>query len=76
MARSQLMTSVSLNRLRMMPPDRNPLCAFCTQTPIKFRRAGHVDGFNHRRLLGPIGNIRPAEKEATDYETNESAVAA
>jgi putative transposase len=23
-----------------------------------------VDGFNHKRLLGPIGNIPPAEAEA------------
>jgi len=27
-----------------------------------------VAGFNHRRLLGPIGNIPPAEKEAMYYQ--------
>jgi len=27
-----------------------------------------VDGFNHRCLLGPIGNIPPAEKEAMYYQ--------
>lgn len=27
-----------------------------------------VDGFNHRRLLGPIGDIPPAEKEAMYYQ--------
>ncbi len=27
-----------------------------------------VDWFNHRRLLEPIGNVPPAEKEATYYE--------
>lgn len=27
-----------------------------------------VDWFNHRRLLGPIGNIPPAEKEAMYYQ--------
>lgn len=26
-----------------------------------------VDWFNHRRLFGPIGNIPPAEAEATSY---------
>ena len=43
---------------------------------VEFATLEGVDGFNHRRLLGPIGNIPPAEKEATYYETNESAMAA
>lgn len=28
---------------------------------------GWVDWFNHRRLLGPIGNISPAEAEENYY---------
>jgi putative transposase len=36
-----------------------------------------VDGFNHRRLLEPIGNIPPAEAEASYYQQlTESAMAA
>jgi len=36
-----------------------------------------VDWFNHRRLLGPIGNIPPAEAEAIYYQQlSESAKAA
>ena len=36
-----------------------------------------VDWFNHRRLLGPIGNIPPAEAEANYYQQlSESAMAA
>lgn len=27
-----------------------------------------VDWFNHRRLLGPIGHVAPAEAEAAYYE--------
>ena len=30
-----------------------------------------VDWFNHRRLLGPIGNISPAEAERSFYEDAE-----
>ena len=30
-----------------------------------------VDGFNNRRLLGPIGNIPPAEAEARFYADNQ-----
>lgn len=36
-----------------------------------------VDWYNHRRLLEPIGNIPPAEAEATYYrQLDESALAA
>jgi len=36
-----------------------------------------VDWFNHRRLLGPIGNVPPAEAEAAYYQQlDESAKAA
>ena len=36
-----------------------------------------VDWFNHRRLLEPIGNIPPAEAEASYYQQlTESAMAA
>ena len=35
------------------------------------------DGFNHRRLLAPIGNIPPAEAEEVYYrQLNEFAIAA
>ena len=40
-------------------------------------RLRHVDWFNHRRLLEPIGNIPPAEAEARYYaQLEERAVAA
>ncbi len=36
-----------------------------------------VDGFNHRRLLEPIGNVPPAEAEAAYYrQLNEPAMPA
>lgn len=35
-----------------------------------------VDWFNHRRLLEPIGNVPPAEKEFEYYQNIESALAA
>jgi transposase InsO family protein len=35
-----------------------------------------VDWFNHRRLLEPIGNVPPAEKESAYYQNLESAMAA
>jgi putative transposase len=35
-----------------------------------------VDWFNHRRLLGPIGYIPPAEAEANYYRQLESAIPA
>jgi transposase InsO family protein len=35
-----------------------------------------VDWFNHRRLLGPIGNIPPAEAEASYYAAIEGFVMA
>ena len=36
-----------------------------------------VDGFNHRRLLAPIGNIPPAEAEEVYYrQLNEFTLAA
>ena len=31
-----------------------------------------VDWFNNRRLLEPIGNVPPAEKEAAYYEAHSS----
>jgi transposase InsO family protein len=36
-----------------------------------------VDWFNHRRLLEPIGNVPPAELEASHYQsTGQLAMAA
>ena len=34
---------------------------------VEFATLERVDGFNHRRLLEPIGNIPPAEAEARHY---------
>jgi transposase InsO family protein len=36
---------------------------------IEFATLQWVDWFNTRRLLGPIGNIPPAEAEARYHET-------
>lgn len=38
--------------------------------PVEYATLEWVDWFNHRRLLEPIGNIPPAEKEATHYAQN------
>jgi transposase InsO family protein len=44
---------------------------------VEFATLKWVHWFNHRRLLEPIGNIPPAEKEAAYYRaTTESAVTA
>jgi transposase InsO family protein len=43
---------------------------------VEYATLEWVDWFNHRRLLGPIGNIPPAEAEAdcyADLETSEMA---
>ena len=34
---------------------------------VEFATLEWVDWFNNRRLLGPIGDIPPAEFEAQDY---------
>jgi len=34
---------------------------------VEYATLEYVDWFNHRRLLEPIGNIPPAEKEADHY---------
>jgi transposase InsO family protein len=39
---------------------------------VEFATLEWVDWFNNRRLLGPIGNIPPAEFEAMYYESNEA----
>jgi hypothetical protein len=44
---------------------------------VEFATLTWVDWFNHRRLLGPIGNVPPAELETAYYEQlEESAMAA
>jgi len=35
---------------------------------LEFATFGWVDWFNHRRLLGPIGDMPPAEYEARYYD--------
>lgn len=35
---------------------------------LEIATLGWVDWLNHRRLLGPIGNIPPAEAEENVYE--------
>jgi putative transposase len=45
--------------------------------PVEYATLEWVDWFNHRRLLGPIGDVPPAEFEQTYYDVlNESARAA
>ena len=34
---------------------------------VEYATLEYIDWFNHRRLLEPIGNIPPAEKEANHY---------
>lgn len=43
---------------------------------VEFATLEWVDWFNHRRLLEPIGNVPPAEKELEYYQNLESAMAA
>jgi transposase InsO family protein len=38
---------------------------------VEFATLGWVDWFNHRRLMGPIGNIPPAEAEQRYYASLE-----
>ena len=38
-----------------------------TREAVELATLTWVDGFNHRRLLSPMGNITPAEAEATDH---------
>ena len=38
------------------------------QRPVEFATLEWVDWFNMRRLLGPIGDVPPAEFEAQYYE--------
>jgi transposase InsO family protein len=43
---------------------------------VEYATLTWVDWFNHRRLLGPIGNIPPAEAEASYYAATEGLVLA
>jgi transposase InsO family protein len=43
--------------------------------PVEYATLEWVDWFNNRRLLGPIGNIPPAEYENMYYEQNETPAA-
>jgi transposase InsO family protein len=50
---------------------------WCSLEAVEIATLQGVDWFNHRRLLEPIGNIPPAEAEASYYAELESrAVAA
>ena len=50
---------------------------FSTIDAVEYATLEWVDWFNHRRLLEPIGNIPPAEKERAYYrQLEESAIAA
>jgi len=44
--------------------------------PVELATLEWVDWFNHRRLLEPIGNVPPAEKEDEYYRQQESAMVA
>jgi putative transposase len=41
---------------------------------VEFETLKWVDWFNHRRLLGPIGDTPPAEFEALHYQKLEAPV--
>ena len=43
---------------------------------VEFATLDWVDWFNHRRLLEPIGDVPPAEKEDEYYRSLESAMVA
>lgn len=43
--------------------------------PVEYATLEWVDWFNNRRLLGPIGNIPPAEYEKMYYDQNETPAA-
>ena len=40
---------------------------------VEFATLEWVDWFNHRRLLGPVGDVPPAEFEAAYYKQNEES---
>jgi putative transposase len=46
--------------IHLLGPWRNPQA-------VEMATLEWVDGFNHRRLLEPIGNVPPAEAEAAYY---------
>ena len=47
-----------------------------TLETVEFATLGLVDWFNHRRLLGPIGHVSPAEFEQQYYLVQEAPVIA
>jgi len=47
-----------------------------TREALELATLRWVDWFNHRRLLGPIGHIPPAEAERNYYQQRESATTA
>jgi transposase InsO family protein len=47
-----------------------------TLEAVEFATLDWVDWFNHRRLLEPIGDVPPVEKENAYYQEAESALAA
>jgi transposase InsO family protein len=42
-------------------------CPWRNMQDLEMATLGWVDWFNHRRLVGPIGNIPPAEAEENFY---------
>ncbi len=49
------------------PETPTPCSSADAYEAVEFATLDRVDGFNHRRLLEPIGNIPPAEAEARCY---------
>jgi putative transposase len=47
-----------------------------TLDELELATLGYIDWFNHRRLHGEIGDIPPAELEATYYRQPEATTAA
>lgn len=50
--------------------------AWTRREAVELATLAWVDGFNHRRLLGPIGNAPPAEAEAACYQRLEESTKA
>ena len=66
------------DRLRENPPrqgffEHPEYLAVRTLEAVEFATLTWVDWFNTRRLLGPLGDIPPAEFEAQYYEQAEVA---
>ena len=53
--------------------EENPGGTSTTSNTPPSNTSGYVDWFNHRRILEPIGDIPPAEREANHYTQHNPA---